>query len=192
MQCPIIMLLACISQWEKRIPKFRTILYVLVPEGTNYYRKISRKGEKSHKPATQLIHEKSNPCHINEVNRSKKDWRLEEQVKRRVNCLRKVFDYNRSALLKQSTTWLESFLKAANVKAFKVLYRTFLAKWLSVISDTFWRYSWRNTPWPVLIYIHNFDLNSWKQPISRFFWNKQEFNISGSFRENKDQKSFIN
>lgn len=40
MRCPIIMLLACISQWEKRIPKFRTILYVLVSEGTNYHRKI--------------------------------------------------------------------------------------------------------------------------------------------------------
>lgn len=192
MQCTIIMLLAWIHKWEKRIPKFRSILYVLVSEGTNYYRKISRKGEKSHKPATQLIHEKSNPCHINEVNRSKKDCRLEEQVKRRVNCLRKAFDYIRSALLKQSITWLESFLQAANVKAFKVLYRTFLEKWLSVISDTFWRYFWRNTPWPVLIYIHNFDLNSWKQPISRFFSNKQKFNISGRFRENKDQKSFIN
>lgn len=192
MQCPIIMLLACISQWEKRILKFRTILYVLVSEGTNYHRKISRKGEKSHQPATELIHEKSNPCHINEENRSKKDWRLEQQVKRRVNCLRKAFDYIPSALLTQSITWLESFLKAANVKAFKVLYRTFLEKWLSVISDTFGRYFWRNTPWPVLIYIHNFDLNSWKEPISRVFWNKKKFNISGSFGENKDQKSFIN
>ena len=108
MQCPIIMLLACISQWEKRIPKFRTILYVFVSEGTNYYKKIWRRGEKCHKPATQLIHEKSNPCHINEVNRSKKDRRLEEQVKRRVDSLRKVFDYIRSALLKQSITWVES------------------------------------------------------------------------------------
>ena len=40
MRCPIIMPLACISQWEKRIPKFRTILYVLVSEGTNYHGKI--------------------------------------------------------------------------------------------------------------------------------------------------------
>lgn len=46
MQRPIIMLLACISQWEKRIPKFRTILYVLVSEGTKLLQENFKKGRK--------------------------------------------------------------------------------------------------------------------------------------------------